>query len=48
MADPRIAAVNNVLAVLDGRSLDHVLATAPATDERDRALAAELSFGVCR
>ncbi|MEZ5588651.1 MAG: 16S rRNA (cytosine(967)-C(5))-methyltransferase RsmB [Sedimenticolaceae bacterium] len=48
MADPRIAAVNNVLAVLDGRSLDHVLATAPVTDERDRALAAELSFGVCR
>ena len=48
MADPRIAAVNNVLAVLDGRSLDHVLAKASATDERDRALAAELSFGVCR
>lgn len=48
MADPRIAAVNNVLAVLDGRSLDHVLAVATATDERDRALAAELSFGVCR
>lgn len=48
MADPRIAAVNNVLAVLDGRSLDHVLAVATAADERDRALAAELSFGVCR
>ena len=48
MADPRVAAVNNVLAVLDGRSLDHVLAVATAADERDRALAAELSFGVCR
>lgn len=48
-AEPRLAAVANVLAVLDGRSLDSVLAAAPAaTDERDRALAAELSFGVCR
>jgi len=38
-----------VLAVLDGRSLDGVLAAGPApADDRDRALAAELSFGVCR
>lgn len=49
LADPRTTAVGNVLAVLEGRSLDSVLATLPATaDDRDRALAAELSFGVCR
>lgn len=49
MADPRLAAVTNVLAVLDGRSLDQVLADAAATaDDRDRALSAELSYGVCR
>jgi 16S rRNA (cytosine967-C5)-methyltransferase len=49
LADPRQVAVGNVLAVLDGRSLDRVLADAPTTlGERDRALAAELSFGVCR
>jgi len=49
LADPRQVAVGNVLAVLDGRSLDSVLAAAPAAlEERDRALAAELSFGVCR
>lgn len=52
MADPRLTAVGNVLAVLDGRSLDRVLSDASAspaaTDERDRALAAELSYGVCR
>lgn len=49
MADPRQTAVANVMAVLDGRSLDSVLAAAPADgDERDRALAAELSYGVCR
>jgi 16S rRNA (cytosine967-C5)-methyltransferase len=49
LADPRLAAVANLQAVLDGRSLDAVLAAAPAaTDDRDRALAAELSYGVCR
>lgn len=49
MADPRLAAVHNLLAVLDGRSLDDVLAKAPpADDDRDRALGAELSYGVCR
>lgn len=49
MADPRQLAVGNILAVLDGRSLDGVLAAAPGSPgERDRALAAELSFGVCR
>jgi 16S rRNA (cytosine967-C5)-methyltransferase len=47
--DPRLVAVTNVLAVLEGRSLDAALAAAPApADDRDRALAAELSFGVCR
>ena len=49
MADPRLTAVHNLLGVLDGRSLDSVLATSAApADDRDRALAAELSFGVCR
>ncbi|MGB5465509.1 MAG: 16S rRNA (cytosine(967)-C(5))-methyltransferase RsmB [Sedimenticolaceae bacterium] len=44
-----MTAVANVLDVLDGRSLDRVLAAAPPSlGERDRALAAELSFGVCR
>jgi len=49
LADPRTTAVENVLSVLEGRSLDSVLAAAPvAGDDRDRALAAELSYGVCR
>lgn len=49
LADPRLAAVTNVQAVLDGRSLDEALAMMPAILEaRDRALAAELSYGVCR
>ncbi|MCP5300436.1 MAG: 16S rRNA (cytosine(967)-C(5))-methyltransferase RsmB [Chromatiaceae bacterium] len=47
--DPRLAAVSNVLAVTDGRSLDAVVAAnAHSVDERDRALVAELSYGVCR
>ncbi len=49
MADPRQTAVRNLLGVLDGRSLDSMLAsTAASLEDRDRALAAELSFGVCR
>ncbi len=49
MADPRVTAIGNIAAVLDGRSLDDVLAgMPPAIDERDRAFVAELSFGVCR
>ena len=49
MADPRLTAVRNLLAVLDGRSLDSVLAAPPGSlDDRDRALSAELSYGVCR
>ncbi len=51
-ADPRLIAVAHVLAVLDGQSLDSVLADAQRQqaldDDRDRALAAELSYGVCR
>jgi 16S rRNA (cytosine967-C5)-methyltransferase len=47
-SDPRLAAVRNILAVLGGRSLDDVLATARSEDDRDRALSAELSYGVCR
>lgn len=35
--------------MLDGRSLDDALAASPPpVDERDRALSAELSYGVCR
>ncbi|MCB1772614.1 MAG: 16S rRNA (cytosine(967)-C(5))-methyltransferase RsmB [Gammaproteobacteria bacterium] len=50
LADPRLIAVRQVMAVLDGQSLDAALAAAAAgvDDDRDRALAAELSFGVCR
>jgi 16S rRNA (cytosine967-C5)-methyltransferase len=49
LADPRLIAVRNVMAVLDGRSLDSVLdGMPPEIDPRDRALAAEMSFGVCR
>ena len=49
MSDPRLVAVANVGAVLDGQSLDAVLDASPgAADDRDRALAAELSYGVCR
>lgn len=49
MADPRQLAVRHLLAVLDGRSLDQALANLPADlDDRDRALAAELAYGVCR
>lgn len=49
LADPRLIAVRNVMAVLDGRSLDSVLEGVPTDiDPRDRALAAEISFGVCR
>jgi 16S rRNA (cytosine967-C5)-methyltransferase len=49
LADPRLLAVRHVAAVLDGQSLDAALADLPeGVDERDRALAAELGFGVCR
>jgi 16S rRNA (cytosine967-C5)-methyltransferase len=49
MKDPRLAAVQILSAVLEGRSLDAARAgSAEPTDDRDRALAAELSYGVCR
>ena len=49
MSDPRLTAVRTVLAVLDGRSLDQQLIAADRfADARDRALAADLSYGVCR
>ncbi len=49
LPDPRLVAVGNLLAVLDGSSLDDALAKMPPSlAERDRALAAELSYGVCR
>jgi 16S rRNA (cytosine967-C5)-methyltransferase len=47
--DARLTAVRHILGVLEGRSLDSLLAEADAAlDERDRAFAAELSYGVCR
>ena len=47
--DPRLVAVRNLAAVLDGRSLDAVLATSTAAlPEKERALARELSYGLCR
>lgn len=47
--DARRVAVRQILAVLDGRSLDDARLLSPDTkDDRDRALAAELSYGVCR
>lgn len=49
MSDARLTAVRHVIGVLEGRSLDSLLAaTDVGTDERDRALAAEISYGVCR
>jgi 16S rRNA (cytosine967-C5)-methyltransferase len=49
LADPRLVAVEVVSAVLDGRALDQALAErSPRLAERDRALAAELSYGACR
>jgi 16S rRNA (cytosine967-C5)-methyltransferase len=47
--DPRLVAIHNLAAVLDGRSLDAALAASGADlPERQRALAAELSYGLCR
>ena len=48
-ADPRLAAIANLAAVVDGQSLDAVLAAnAAVLPEQDRAFAAELSYGLCR
>ncbi|BAN68102.1 16S rRNA (cytosine(967)-C(5))-methyltransferase RsmB [endosymbiont of unidentified scaly snail isolate Monju] len=47
--DPRLLAVRNLAAVLDGRSLDEVLALpVQGLDGRDQALVRELSYGLCR
>jgi 16S rRNA (cytosine967-C5)-methyltransferase len=47
--DPRLLAIDNLRQVLAGRSLDALLSDKPTgLDERDRALLAELSYGLCR
>ncbi len=47
--DPRLIAIRNLAAVLDGRSLDAVLpASTAALPEQQRTLARELSYGLCR
>jgi len=47
--DPRLIAIANLQQVVDGRSLDAVLADAPTElSDSDRALAAEFSYGLCR
>lgn len=49
MPDPRLSAIANLAAVVDGRSLDAVLAdSAEALPEQERSFAAELSYGLCR
>lgn len=46
---PRLAAIQNLAAVLDGRSLDAVLPASTARlPEQQRGLASELSYGLCR
>ena len=47
--DPRLLAIGNLAAVLDGRSLDTVLQSSTASlPEQQRTLARELSYGLCR
>lgn len=47
--DPRLVAIANLAAVVDGRSLDRALADAGAAlADQDRAFAADLSYGLCR
>jgi len=47
--DPRLVAIRNLAGVLDGRSLDSLLAESNASlQEQQRTLASELSFGLCR
>lgn len=49
MSDPRHIVVLNLQKILQGRSLDTVLAeTSYEFPDRDRALVAELTYGVCR
>ncbi len=48
-ADPRLLAVRNLAAVLDGQSLDTALAAhGEALEGRERSLMHELSYGLCR
>ena len=47
--NPRLAAVNTLANVLDkGYNLSDADATGSLPDERDRALARRLAYGVCR
>lgn len=47
--NPRLLAIKNFLKVQDGRSIDVVLANLPeGLQDQDRALVAELSYGLCR
>ncbi len=49
LSDPRYIVILNLRKVLQGQSLDKALeAHASAIEPRDRALIAELSYGVCR
>jgi len=49
VTDPRLIAIANLAAVVDGQSLDAVLASpAEGLSDQDRAFAAELSYGLCR
>jgi len=49
ISDPRLLAVRHLAAVLDGRSLDEVLALpVSGLGGRDKALVRELSYGLCR
>lgn len=49
MPDPRLTAIANLAGVVDGRSLDAMLAdNRHELAEQDRAFAAELSYGLCR
>lgn len=47
--NPRLVTVKNILRIQDGRSIDTVLATGQDNlSDKDRALAAELTYGICR
>lgn len=50
MADlnPRLVALRNLEQVVQGRSLDAVLAESAADNDQGRAFSAELSYGLCR
>ena len=49
MDDPRLTAIANLAAVVDGQSLDNALARhSENLSDQNRAFAAELSYGLCR